>query len=205
MPLPPTVELVCSFTTVKTAPLSPFVWALLKTLKTFPEGSRPEFNELAEKLAFKDTQYLNDAWTEVTKFKLCERGEGQKDEPIDNRSYLRSFTAEKVDYDYAKITEAGLAAINGGAIQIEAPRKRSGEALYFTLRDGSPITVWKSHYEPKGIGKLDRPKWAEAITENLIIKALGFQRESGDEHIQPDEQLLDLEIHWDESRRVKLD
>ena len=80
MPLPLTVELICSFSTVKTKPLSPFVWVLLKTLNTFPEGNRPEFGQLAEKLAFEDAHYLNEAWSEATDFKLCERGEEQKDE-----------------------------------------------------------------------------------------------------------------------------
>jgi len=205
MPLPSTVELVCSFTTVKTAPLSPFVWALLKTLKTFPEGSRPEFNKLAGKLAFEDEHYLNEAWTEATKFKLCERGEGQTTVPTDDHTYFRSLRAEQVDFNHAKITEAGAAALNNGFIQIEAPRKRSGEALYFTLRDGSPITDWKAHYESKEIGKLDRPKWAGSIADKLVIKALECQRDSADERIEPDEQLLDLRIHWNESRRVKLD
>jgi hypothetical protein len=205
MPLPPTVELVCSFSTVETKPLSPFVWVLLKALETFPPGSRPEFDQLAEKLAFKDTHYLNDAWRDVIMFKLCECGEGQKTEPNDNFFFVRRPGPEPIDFEYARITESGLAALNDGFIRNGQPRKRTGEALYFTLRDGSPITHWKAHYEPKETGRLNPPNWADRITEKTIKEALKFQRESEDEHIHENEQIFNLEIHWEESRRVKLD
>lgn len=202
MPLPSTVELVCSFSTIKTEPLSPFVWLLLKALNTFPAGERPEFDQLAEKLAFRDSNYLSEAWSDTTKYRLCERGDGQPEEPSP-RALL--FERERIDFNYAKISDSGVAALNDGFIQKEPPRVRKGEVLYFALRDGSPITDWKDHYESKEIGSLHRPNWADKITEKTIKETLKFQRESNDEHIQPDEQIFDLVIHWEECRRVKLD
>ena len=202
MPLPPTVELVCSFSTVETVPLSPFVWLLLKTLKAFPEGSRPKFEELAEKMAFKDTHYLSEAWSDATKYRLCGRGDGQPEEPS-SRSLLSQ--RERVDFNFAKINQSGNAALNDGFIRKGSPRERKGEALYFSLRDGSPITDWKDHYESKEIGSLARPQWAEEISDKCISKALHFQRIDDTDHIQPTEQIFDLTIDWEECRRVKLD
>ena len=202
MPLPPTVELICSFSTVATSPLSPFEWLVLKTLNTFPEGNRPEFAELADKMAFKDPHYLNEAWHNVEKSKLCKRGEGQK-AATNTRSLL--FETESIDFNYATIIESGTAALSDGFIRRTPARARTGEALYFSLRDGSPIKGWKAHYEPKEISTLHRPDWADKISEKTIEETLKSQCESQDDHIQPDEHIFDPVIHWEECRRVKLD
>lgn len=202
MPLPSTVELVCSFSTVKTEPLSPFVWLLLKTIRTFPEGSRPDFEQLAEKMAFKDHEYLHQAWADVTSFNLCRQSAEQAAAVLEHSDV---FHRKRIDFQTAVITQSGTRALEDGFIALNQPRERKGEALYFTLRDGSPITKWKAHYESKEIGSLHRPAWADEITERTISNTLKFQRESEDEHIQPDEQIFDLIIHWEERRRVKLD
>jgi len=194
MPLPPTAELICSFTTIKTEPLSPFVWLLLKTLNNFGDGDRPDFEILADKLAFKDARYLQQAWNEMIGLKLCEN-EKAREEPRSGDS----------DYKSARLTQAGKKALEDGFVRIGEPRRREGEALYFIIRDGSPVGNWKASYESKDRGPLDRPKWANKVTEACIAKALKEQRESGDEHIEPDEQIYDLEIHWEDSREVKLD
>lgn len=202
MPLPPTAEIICSFSTIKTEPLSPFVWLLLKTLNSFEDGERPNFQTLSEKLAFKDPRYLELAWDEMIRLKLCERGAGQA-EP---RSLTeRLMFGDSIDYESARITQAGRIALEDGFIRTSDARKRRGEALYFIIRDGSPVTNWKSEYESKEVGPLHRPEWANKLTEATIARALKEQRESLDDHIEPDEQIFDLEIHWKESRRVKLD
>lgn len=203
MPLPPTVELVCSFSTIKTEPLSPFVWLLMKTLSEFSPGCRPEFQALAEKMAFNDAQYLNLAWEEAKQFKLCVSGKPEVKPAIRYTAYDR-LRGDAIDFETAKLTEHGVMALRDGFIRTGEVRKRSEEAVYFLLRDGVHVE-WKSYFEPKYVGSLQRPKWAGEISVDKVAKALASQRESSDERIEPDEQIFDLTIDWDASRRVKLD
>lgn len=202
MPLPPTAEIICSFSTLKTEPLSPFVWLLLNVLSRFREEERPDFQSLSRKLAFEDPRYLELAWGELSQFKLCESGNSQ----AGPRSLTqRLMFGDSIDYESARLTQAGRTALEDGFIRTGEARRRKGEALYFIIRDGSPVTRWSSEYASKEVGPLHRPEWANKLTEATIAKALKEQRVSPDEHIEPDEQVFDLEIHWEESRRVKLD
>lgn len=181
-PLPFAAEVLCSFKTVNTAPLSPFVWVLLKTIKTFPPGERPEWDELAAKLAVGESSFFSAAWGELRSLNLA------------NHSHFRE----------AGLTEAGEAVLLDGFISNEPPRLRQREKLYFRLNNGE-VFRWRHDLEPKNHQRLSRPCWADQVTEDLIRKTLAEQRQSRDEHVQPNERIHDLEVHWDESSRVKLD
>jgi hypothetical protein len=112
------------------------------------------------------------------------------------------FSLSQHEKEIQQIT--GERALADGFIRKGNQRDRKGEALYFALRDKSPITDWKAHYEPKDQGPLKDRKWANGIKEDKITAALFHQRESADDHIQPDEKIFDLQIHWEECRMVKL-
>lgn len=204
MPIPPTAELVCSFSTVKTKPMSPFSWLLLKTLQTFECGQRPSFEVLAQKLSFQDTEYLRQAWGELEQFRLCEQGEDSQQTQATSL-FKQLTTGNAIDYAHAKLTGRGEQALDDGFIRVGSVRERTDEVLYFIERDGSPLINWKSHYKPKQAGAFKYPTWARKVTSTSIAKALENQRESSNDHIDPEEEVFDLEIHWDECRRVKLD
>ncbi|WP_162027793.1 MULTISPECIES: hypothetical protein [unclassified Lentimonas] len=175
----------------------------MKTLKSFESPNRPDFKELAAKMAFKDTAFLTQAWSELEQFKLCESGEGET--LSKERSIVQMLMrGTRVDYEHAKLTGQGEEALRDGFIRVERERRRTAEVLYFIIRDGKPV-AWKNHFESKDLGSLEHPKWANKVNAATISKALKEQRESDDEHIEPDEQVFDLEIHWEESRKVKLD
>lgn len=181
-PMPFAAEVVCSFKTVHTAPLSPFVWALLKTLKVFRAGERPSWEELANKLAIGEASFLNDGWAEARNNNL----------------------ADDAYFNGANVTVEGAQALEDGFIRIGETRCRNKEVVYFRLDDGEPIK-WKETFEAKNLSALLRPKWAAKLNECLIRDALEVQRESPDERIGAGEKIFDLEIHWEESSRVKLD
>jgi hypothetical protein len=181
-PLPFAAEVLCSFKTVSTAPLSPFVWVLLKTLKTFPRGGRPDWEELATKLAVGEPSFFSAAWVELCDLNLV------------NNAY----------FPEADLRESGEAALVDGFVRNEFPRQRHRERLYFRLNNGEPFR-WRHDLEPKNHARLFKPDWAAQVTEQVIRETLAEQRQSSDEHVQPDEKIYDLEIHWDESSKVKLD
>lgn len=181
-PMPFAAEVVCSFKTVRTAPLSPFVWALLKTLKVFEAGKRPGWEDLATKLAIGEASFFSEGWAEL----------------------LANNLAVDAKFAVAEITSEGEQSLEDGFIRIGEPRCRTQEVVYFRLDNGEPIN-WKKDFEAKNHSKIIPPKWADKLNEDLIRKALEQQRESTDERIGIDEKMFDLEIHWTASSRVKLD
>jgi hypothetical protein len=181
-PMPPVAEVVCSFKTVHTAPLSPFVWALLKTLKVFKSGERPDWERLATKLAIGEASFLCDGWKEL----------------------LSNNLADHSDFAVSEISDEGDQALKDGFIRIGEPRCRNNEVLYFRLNNGDPIN-WKKDFKAKNHSELFSPKWGNHLNEQLIRTTLEMQRESPQEHIQEDEKIFDLEIHWKDSSRVILD
>ncbi len=181
-PMPFAAEVICSFKTVRTAPLSPFVWALLKTLKVFKTGERPSWEELATKLAIGEASFFSEGWAEVRDSDLTDDD----------------------DFAVAEITDEGDQALEDGFIRIGETRCRNKEVVYFRLDDGEPIK-WKETFKAKTLSALLRPKWADHLNDGIIRSALENQRESSDERIELDEKIFDLEIYWEESSRVKLD
>ena len=181
-PVPAAAEIVCSFKTVSTAPLSPFVWALLKALKTFDTGTRPSWDELAANLAVGDPSFFSAAWSELCDLHL----------------------ANLSDFNSAEITDEGQKALEHGFVQTGPPRSRLCEKLYVRLDNGEPFR-WRHDFQAKNHSPLRPPTWADTVTENLVRKALEEQRESSDERIVDGEKIYDLEIHWSQSFRVKLD
>jgi hypothetical protein len=159
------------------------VWVLLKTLKTFPRGGRPDWEELATKLAVGEPSFFSAAWSELYEQQL----------------------ADCQDFDTAEITDEGKEALECGFVRFGLPRKRHQEKLYLRLDNGEPIS-WQHDFEAKDHSKLfRRPKWANDLNEELVRKALAEQRESTDERIDESDRIYDLKIHWDQSSRVKLD
>ncbi len=181
-PMPFAAEVVCSFKTVHTAPLSPFVWALLKTLKVFRAGERPSWEELAIKLAVGEASFFSEGWAETRNNNL----------------------ADDAYFNGANVTVEGDQALEDGFIRIGETRCRRKEVLYFRFNNGEPIN-WRKDFEAKNRSKLIPPNWANHLNEGLIRDALEVQRESPDERIGAGEKIFDLEIHWEESSRVKLD
>ena len=122
-PMPPVAEVVCSFKTVLTAPLSPFVWALLKTLKVFKAGERPDWERLATKLAIGEASFLRDGWKEL----------------------LTNNLADHSDFALAELSSGGVQALKDEFIRIDEPRCRKNEVLYFRLNNGEPIN-WRADF-----------------------------------------------------------
>jgi hypothetical protein len=181
-PIPAAAEIVCSFKTVTTVPLSPFVWALLKALRTFASGARPSWDDFAAKLAVGEPSFFRAAWSELCDLQL----------------------ADHDDFHAAELTDDGEVALESGFVRSGEPRSRLREKIYVRLNNGEPIR-WRHDFEAKNHSTLFRPAWADSVTEKLVRKALDEQRESSDEQIDVSEKIYDLEIHWELSSRVKLD
>jgi hypothetical protein len=180
MDLAPVVQVHCTFRTIRYAPLSPFVWAVLKFVDTFYPRSRPELEVLAGKLSLPDESFLKQAWLEAESSQLI------------SSKYLQSAT----------LTKSGKAALRLGFIEVGRYVPRD-EPIYFILGNGKPIE-WKTHYEAKEQGAVEKPKWADRLNEKVLRKALQLQMEAEELTVGPDQKILDAEYHWATAKLVNL-
>lgn len=175
------VKVFCSFTTVPCAPLSPFVWGVLKVLDTFPVRERPQFEEVAEKLSVQDASFISQGWQEA------------KSAGLVSSDYYQS----------TELSERGRDALEFGFIEC-GKRQQREEPVYFFEGNGKPVP-WQKDYEAKELGAAHKPKWADKLNEGILCKALDLQAEAEELKVMLGERVFDLHFHWDTATRVKLD
>ncbi len=184
MATPPTVELNCSFKVVSYVALNPFGWALLRTLRAFPHGTRPDFDELSIKLCVGNSAFFGQAW--------CELADMQEIPLISDPNYQS-----------ATITLQGEQACEQGFVAQSKPSTRQ-ETLYFFLRDGD-IVKWKSHFKVTPKGSIKKPHWAEILSPENIADAILHQIEDPSLHIRENQRILEMSIDWSQAQEVRLD
>lgn len=64
------VPVVCTLSAARR--LTPFHWVLLEALETFPAGSRPSIERLAERLRVGERAFLDEAWRELAGFRAVD-------------------------------------------------------------------------------------------------------------------------------------
>jgi hypothetical protein len=174
-------KIVCSFSTVPTAPLSPFVWGILKTLQTFGQGERPSFENLSDKLAVDNASFFSQGWSEA----------------------VDSSLVDCDDFQAASLTERSCAALTDGFIQDGEKRERT-EQLFFKLHNGE-IIEWRHDMQEKAPTHLRPVAWEHKLTEKYIAEAIANQIEDPEDHIKPNEKFTDLNFDWRASKLVRLE
>jgi hypothetical protein len=202
----PAIEISCSYTVVEAVALNPFAWAILRALRDFPVGSRPGFDLLSEKLRIGDTSFIEKAWEECVSWHLVVASPAtpKPDKPEVRHGFLRGFVPPPpLTFQYADIKPEGEQAMSRGYIVQGRPIRRTGEALYFLLRDGAVVN-WKEHFSVAGHSPVPKPKWADSLTPARIAEAIASQFEDESRHIAPNQRLEFVSVDWEESRQVRI-
>jgi hypothetical protein len=157
------------------------VWGVLKVLDTFPVRTRPQFEEVADKLEVQDSSFISQGWEEA------------KSAGLVSSQYYQS----------TELSDRGRKALEFGFIEC-GKRKEREEPLYFFQGNGQPVP-WKHEYEIKEQGNAQLPKWSDKLNEASLCRALDLQAEVEELKVMPDERVLDVHYHWATAIRVKLD
>lgn len=202
----PAIEVSCSYTVVDAAPLSPFAWAVLRTIKSFSPGARPHFELLSEKLRIGDRSFLDQGWEECVSGKLVTAKYDEPPSDLAERTHPFFGGGRKwhpLTFNDCQINTQGEHALTFGYIIHGNPVRRSGEALYFLLHDGA-VVKWKDRFHVTPVSPAKKPKWADTLTPARIVEAIAAQSENLARHITNGKRIESLAIDWAESRQVSI-
>ncbi len=170
------VTVVCTIATCRT--LSPFHWAVLRALEVFAPGARPGLDELAARLHVGERAFLDEAWTDVTRWRATD----------DN------------DFAQARVSVAGEAAMRAGWFVVGEPTVHR-HTLYFEKEDGVPLRA--ERFEMKVVRDLRRPPaWSAELTLERVAEALALQRPAA--RLQPGERVVAVDAEWAGAQEVRV-
>jgi hypothetical protein len=172
----PCIEVPLDLTVALCAPAHPFHWALLRVLTDFPASARPDFVELAERLRFSETAFLEQAWSEL-------------------RSYGAVTAAE---FSVAEINAIGSEALRLGYF-MRAKALTRPVCLYFSAR-GDRCVERRDFEISLGATLKQPPAWSRTLTIDRIREAMRFQMP--DKQPQEGERVLEFVVRWNDAREA---
>ncbi len=172
------IELPVGMTIARCRRANPFHWALLKALRVFVPGARPDFDRLAERLRILERSFLDRAWAEIRELKA----------------------ADDDDFAQAKLTALGEEALVSRYFTLGEPDLRM-QSLYFNKQTGEILRAAKFEVAV-GHAVRAKPAWSEQLNAEQICAALAVQAPK--QALKSDERLLAFSLHWQEAQEVKV-
>lgn len=171
------IEVAVDCTLAPCRRLNPFHWALLRALEVFAPGTRPGFDELAQRLRVGERAFLDEAWKEIRGYRATDDG----------------------DFAQARLSVAGEEAMHAGWFVI-GPAAVRRHTLYFNKADGSPLRA--ERFEFKAVRDVRRPPvWATGLTMERVVEALELQKPR--ERLQPGERVVAISADWADAQEVR--
>lgn len=170
------VTVVCTVARCRT--MSPFHWALLRTLELFAPGTRPGMGELAARLHVGERVFLEEAWKDLTRWRATDDD----------------------DFAQARVSVSGEAAMRAGWFVIgEATARR--HALYFAKEDGAPLRA--ERFATTVVRDVRRaPAWSAELTPERVAEALAVQKPAAS--VQPGERVVAVSVEWEGAQEVRV-
>lgn len=170
------VTVVC--TVARCRRLSPFHWAVLRTLEVFAPGTRPRMDELAARLHVGERAFLDEAWADVTRWRATD----------DN------------DFAQARVSVTGEEAMRAGWFVTGEPGVQR-HVLYFAKADGEPLRA--ERFEMKGGRDVRRaPAWSDELTPGRVMEALVAQKPGA--RLQPGERVVAIDVEWEGAQETRV-
>ena len=170
------IELPVDFSVVRCRRVNPFHWALLKALRSFVPGARPNFETLAQRLRIIEPSFLTRAWVEIRELK----------------------GADDDDFAQARLSALGEAALETHSFVLGEPELHS-QKLYFKKADAEPVPG--ASFEVSAPRNLKaKPEWGDKFGAEEIADALAKQTPG--QALRRDERIQSFTLRWQEAQEV---
>lgn len=169
------IKLPVRYATVPARKVTPFHWALLHALRTFPAGSRPPLSEFARRLGLDDSGFLDKAWSDLRELQI----------------------ADDDDFALGGLTNEGRQALDEGWFHLGPAVERSG-FLFLNPSDGSGAPARPPADAPSQ-ALSERPDWMADIGMGTLAASLLRQAPP-----KRGERVVSLRPLWEKAELVSL-
>ncbi len=170
------IEIPLDYSVATCSRATPFHWALLTAVQTFPAGDRPDFAAIAERLHFHEPAFLAQAWIE-----LCDQA--AVTHKNFNQAELHTKGHEALRLGYLLTSEVNTRRVT---LVFGARGDRCVERREFDLIQGARLRT--------------PPVWADALDIERVLTAMSFQMPS--QMPAAGERIIELKLRWAEAHEA---